>query len=431
MARAEAPISDAHRRLGLALREARERAGLSLRQLSLDASGRQLWDRSHLSRVEGGIKAPSPELIAFYERKTRLPDGHFADLKAAVDAEVDARRANKRLAGTRRSTILLDESGVSDEFEARRRLERGIFVQYANPEIMKLYGHNDLHEHFEPPTEVVRLTRLSLLLASGPLLVPASYLFEVKWISAWLELLRPARDLGMLAYVSPTPDVSAYYRTKKSEYPDGYNLLPESHEIGGLHWRPRVQRSTAADISSAWTGEIGEPNLLRPLFESLAGSLFQPRSYVLADLLQGRAAIARHILDGLPVSALQPLAAGRLELFLSQVYLRSYLAELGGALMVDTRLGDLDCELSVDSDLVRSECFLSARRAERLLVLAAPGGVRFQDLSISAVCQMSSSPFAEMLRTEAQVPLEYTLTEPKVAELRDLYSDSVRLVHSW
>jgi len=60
-----APISEAHRRLGRAMRNTRVTAGITTRNVAkLDSEG--FYSSAHISLVENGLTAPSPELVDTY-----------------------------------------------------------------------------------------------------------------------------------------------------------------------------------------------------------------------------------------------------------------------------------------------------------------------------------------------------------------------------
>ena len=60
------PLSDAHRRLGQALQRAREARGLSTRKIPRPNPQHPYFSSGHISLVENGHTAPSPELIEAY-----------------------------------------------------------------------------------------------------------------------------------------------------------------------------------------------------------------------------------------------------------------------------------------------------------------------------------------------------------------------------
>lgn len=86
-----APISDAHARLGSALRAAREGAGLTTRQIPKDAS--RCYSSGHISLVEAGAVAASPELVTSY---TDI-GGNGAELRSLHEQALTATRDAGRL----------------------------------------------------------------------------------------------------------------------------------------------------------------------------------------------------------------------------------------------------------------------------------------------------------------------------------------------
>ena len=74
---AREPISNAHRRLGKELKQARERANLTLRDLGDYSSG-------HLSNVEHGYVMPSAELLEYYSTKAACNRARLSTLHEAA-----------------------------------------------------------------------------------------------------------------------------------------------------------------------------------------------------------------------------------------------------------------------------------------------------------------------------------------------------------
>ena len=62
------PLTEAHRRLGQALRQVRKAAGLTIYQVPSPQGDGQYVDNSHVSLFERGMKAPSSEVFEMYVR---------------------------------------------------------------------------------------------------------------------------------------------------------------------------------------------------------------------------------------------------------------------------------------------------------------------------------------------------------------------------
>jgi hypothetical protein len=95
------PISPAHRRLGAALRKAREVAGINTRTVPKPHGKKPYYSPGHISLVENGRTAPSPELIRTY--------ASFATVEAAkLTTLYDQAMAERSEAGRRRRGIQSD-----------------------------------------------------------------------------------------------------------------------------------------------------------------------------------------------------------------------------------------------------------------------------------------------------------------------------------
>lgn len=87
-------ISDAHARLGRALRATRTRAGISTRQVPKSPRGQEHFSSGHISLVESGRTAPSPELIDAY---LTMPGCEPAEVRLLFEQmQVAAREAGRQ-----------------------------------------------------------------------------------------------------------------------------------------------------------------------------------------------------------------------------------------------------------------------------------------------------------------------------------------------
>jgi len=113
-----APISDAHARLGSALRVAREGAGLTTRQIPKEDS--RFYSSGHISQVEAGAVAASPELVSSY---TDI-GGDGAELRSlheqALAATKDAGRLRRQGPHAEAAAPPRDPHAVNDRREVQR-----------------------------------------------------------------------------------------------------------------------------------------------------------------------------------------------------------------------------------------------------------------------------------------------------------------------
>lgn len=241
-----------------------------------------------------------------------------------------------------------------------RLLPRRLFLQYINPEILSLYGTTLRFKRQELYKQVLRLTKFALLLSEDVLIMPASYLFELGFISHFLKELTPLEAAGIIQFASPSADLYEYVHTKKLEYRDELILFPEYAKDGralisksqSLSWIPRVQRSTAKDISTAWKQELykGDGLWKRILEErgpkqSLLPSKLESAIELVPEHLEGRAFIFRYTEPLLPMT-LEAREETQINFLICRTYLESYLEEFNAMILVDTPLGYLDCGLS-------------------------------------------------------------------------------------
>ncbi|HST66914.1 MAG TPA: helix-turn-helix transcriptional regulator [Mycobacteriales bacterium] len=89
-------VSEAHARLGRALRATRDKAGISTRQVPRPGPGpadRPYYSSGHISLVEAGSTAPSPELIEAY---AAMPGGSRAELRSLYEQMLTTTREAAR-----------------------------------------------------------------------------------------------------------------------------------------------------------------------------------------------------------------------------------------------------------------------------------------------------------------------------------------------
>lgn len=142
------PISAAHVRLGQALRAARVAAGIKTRYVPSDRPDRRYFSSSHISLVENGRTAPSPELIDAYARFSA--DGSM--LRALYE---QALAAAGEAARRRRGSQATSESAPPQELgelTSRDDVQRHYVVE-----------RNDV-DYFFDATGAMRLVRCSVAL---------------------------------------------------------------------------------------------------------------------------------------------------------------------------------------------------------------------------------------------------------------------------
>jgi hypothetical protein len=248
-----------------------------------------------------------------------------------------------------------DESGRAHDSSIR---DLPVFAQYCNPELFRLSGLGALLEDADAMSSLLRsATRLALLITDDLVLFPASYLFEVPGFSTFLTEAGPARELGCLGFVSPTPDLEAFADLKAGEY----RLDQDNPYVGdtasvvrassGLVWRPRLGRATAESIRQDWNSSVRAPGAsLSYLAKQVSARTGSNQLRVLAALekvperLDGAAFVgrfARRVLD----ITLTPLEVVSIDVFLSNSYLRSYVNSLNAVILVDFPFADLSCGL--------------------------------------------------------------------------------------
>jgi hypothetical protein len=237
--------------------------------------------------------------------------------------------------------------------------ELPVFVQYCNPEMFRLSHLDQLLADRAAMFRLLRsATRIALLVTDSLVLFPASYIFEVPGFQDFLAEAGPARDLGLLGYVSPTPDLREFAEMKAPEYRhDEQNPYEATSEAiasaaQGLIWRPRSGHATAAAIGRDWRDSLeGERGSLTALAGTVSHRTGTNQSRVLSalakvpDRLDGSAFVGRFAREVLDID-LSRSEAVSLDVFLSNSYLKSYISDLDAIILVDFTFADLSLGLS-------------------------------------------------------------------------------------
>jgi hypothetical protein len=216
---------------------------------------------------------------------------------------------------------------------------------------------------------------LAVLATDANIVIPASYLFEVSDISNVLRRLSGLVLLDQVAYCSPVPDIAWYGERKRAEYRgdsrNPYAAVKATAIAKDLAWCPRGSLSTANDIGARWDGALDDSGELGDILSSLSahwpagGGEPERELRAVPDRLAGQAFISRFVRKVIPVEV-RPDELGRIDLFVSKVYLCSYLDDLGAMILHNFRFGDLSCGLT-DSNGVGQSRVVSAGALDRAL----------------------------------------------------------------
>lgn len=227
-----------------------------------------------------------------------------------------------------------------------------VFVQYCNPELFRALGYERV---LLDKALIVSLldsaTRLALLITDNIVLFPVTYIFEVNGFAEFLSTASPAREMGLLGFISPSPDLEEARAAKEPEYEtDPNNPYGRSGKIrnsAGLIWRPRASHTTASAISAEWMASTEENRgPVAEVAQRVAKRLNLPRDAVAMEFsqipqkLEDQAFIGRHV-RALLQHDLTPSEMRSVELFLSDSYLRSYLGDLDASILVDFSIGSM------------------------------------------------------------------------------------------
>jgi nucleoside phosphorylase len=213
-------------------------------------------------------------------------------------------------------------------------------------------------------------------------------------------------------YTSPTRDLGQYAIKKQREYRDSQLLFAryvmvqpaiKGKYLDGLIWVPRIKKSAAGEITTEWVDDLALPTgTLHDIVKARAGpfkstSRLERRLANVPEALDGRAFLARNVLCLLPKDITSREATAT-SLLISRAYVTSFIEEFQVAILVDTPIGRLDCDLPSHSVEGRP-LFFSYRCGRELL--ASLGLRRYVDSSValSHLLELRSDPVFEWLRS--------------------------------
>jgi nucleoside phosphorylase len=230
-----------------------------------------------------------------------------------------------------------------------------------NPEICSLYGVRSNGHSKQLHNEWIRLAKYAVVISTHGLVIPASYLFEIRSIDGFLKELSPVRAAGLFHLASATADLVEYAADKRHEYRDEKQLhakYQNAEQLDGtipeerLIWLPR-SGSASAQITEMWRSELvnGYGIWQVPLEDKhnkrqlVLPSIMESAIYSAPDKLDGRAFVYRFLEPLLPFDP-DAAAGSKIKMLISRAYLESYLDELNAAILVDTPIGGLDCQIA-------------------------------------------------------------------------------------
>ncbi len=238
------------------------------------------------------------------------------------------------------------------------------FLHFLNSEVLRLYGVRP-----SASATILRNTlalgRAALFLSDEPILIPPASLFEMDCADQFIAALKPATEIQLVEYVSPTADLGDYAVKKQREYRDQRSLsskyaitVPQidEHSIERLVWRPRVRLSASREITRVWLEQLVAPEGLghtllttRSRRSGSSTTKLEAQLASIPSLLEGRAFIPENVATLLP-GDITSREATRIALLISNAYVSSFIEEYRAAILVDTPFGALDCGISaVDS----------------------------------------------------------------------------------
>jgi hypothetical protein len=257
--------------------------------------------------------------------------------------------------------ISLAHGGTHEKSLPHDARSRPVFIQYLNPEILACYGLRITNrDNYYLLNSAIRYTRLAILVTDAYLLVPASCIFEVPNSQIFLRATDPLIRAGVLRYVASIPDLEAYRDSKVSEYrrddsnPYIVNAMAFGGWLGIFLGEPRHISTTASDIGSEWSRALSPGGSLHGVEQSLS-QRWRGRKSRLTNMLEsipqrlgGDALIGRFVRNVVPLE-LNTVESLRIDFFLSQAYLVSYLLDLDANMLVDFDVHNLSCGLRPDS----------------------------------------------------------------------------------
>lgn len=245
-----------------------------------------------------------------------------------------------------------------------------------------------------------QLARVGLMVAEDGLVLPRSYLIEVRIIDRFLEYLKAATAAGLIHVSSESPAALEFLAKKRREYRSRSELFPgygeetETPDLDVGVWTSRA-RSSSGDITETWIGELGSGGLWQQILAQGARPyLDRPLGRIEAEIeatpqrLDGRAFIFQFAEGLLPVD-LEISQRVSVEMLISRAYLMSYMREYQASILVDLPIGRLDCGLANNLD---GGVIVSLRRLREFLTLLGIATQIERSMSLAALLRLRVEP---------------------------------------
>jgi predicted nucleotide-binding protein len=318
---------------------------------------------------------------------------------------------------------------------------RRIFVQFINPELLALYGCQ--HTDKQLLAIATRLARISLMVAEDGLVLPRSYLMEVRIIDLFLEYLKAASAGGLVRVASESPAALEFLAKKRREYRTQAEMFPgyvdeaAAPDLDPALWTPR-SRSSSGDISEAWIEQLRSGGLWHEILaQGARPHIDRPLGRIENEIestpyrLDGRAFIFRYVSELLSVDldASQRVAV---EMLISRSYLLSYMTEYQASILVELPIGRMDCGLT---DKLDPGVVVSLRRLREFLTLLGISSQIVSSMSLSGLLRLRLEPMWKWLMdryfedvTDSQRPLTGAMMAGRFKGFQTLQRNSVSAV---
>ena len=280
---------------------------------------------------------------------------------------------------------------------------RRVFVQFINPELLALYGCQYTDSRLL--SAATQLARVALMVSEEGVVMPRSYLAEVRIAERFLEYLNPASVAGLLQISSESPAALDFLAKKRREYRTQVELFPgygddeSASDLDPSLWTPRT-RSSSSDIGEKWIEQLRSHGLWQKLLaQGARPHLNRPLGRLESEIeaipyrLEGRAFIFRYASELLPLD-LDSAQRVEVEMLISRAYLLSYMEEYQASILAELPIGRFDCGLldNLDPDIV-----VSFRRLREFLTLLGISTQIASGMPLKALLRLRLEPMWKWL----------------------------------
>lgn len=238
-----------------------------------------------------------------------------------------------------------------------------IFIHFLDKEVLNLLGVDTTKQN-EYNSRIYRelrlATRLSFLLCSERVLIPASNYFESAWAKQILDELPDFGNFGYLGFISSSMNIQDFIAKKQDQYSADTKRYPiyfsnSNYAERISTWIPR-QNSATEDISNSWIASIDDSIIWKRIYKKTTYKTverFELDLEEIPDKLEDSAFISDFVFPLISWKKDQVLSRydrhkNYLNVLITKAYINSFLEEFNAVCLKDIPIVDTGIILSND-----------------------------------------------------------------------------------